>query len=313
MIYRVSVLIVAVLSFTASQTQAQDNKRQKRPAVSERAMALYAPGQYKGVKYRLMKPIDFDKSKTYPLILSLHGAGGKGTGNVQNLRNWNEYMADESLRRKHPCFVLAPQSDVSWNDPTSPFSAPPDLSPEAVAALPEAWRSRMDRYKERLQAKPGGNLHTVLDLIDNELSTEFKIDSDRIYCLGHSMGGFGTFTAVYQHPERFAAAIPTAGGFFPWRDASRIQDVPIWTFHGSADKTVPADFTRYVFSKMKELGGNMKYTELLDVGHGANAIAFNYTGDDPTKGYVTQYASDRPDRTSDIWNWLFKHKLSDRE
>ena len=209
--------------------------------------------------------------------------------------------------------MLAPQSDVSWNDPTSPHGGTPDLSDEAVASWPEAWRSRIDRYRERLSATPTGNLHLVLDLIDNQLSKQFKIDPNRIYCLGHSMGGFGTFTAICQHPDRFAAAIPTAGGFLPWRDPSRIKDVPIWTFHGSADTVVPTDFTREVFAKMKQLGGNMKYTELRGVGHGANAIAFQYTGDDPTKGYITQYASDRPDKTADIWDWLFKQNLSQRK
>lgn len=41
-----------------------------------------------------MKPLNFDATKTYPLILSLHGAGGRGTGNIKTLRNWNEYLAD---------------------------------------------------------------------------------------------------------------------------------------------------------------------------------------------------------------------------
>ena len=312
MFRRITLAIIALSLFVPSSSEAQNRKRQKKAAVTKRTLALYEPGEFDGVKYRLMKPIDFDAAKTYPLILSLHGGGGRGADNVKNLRNWNEYLADEALRRKHPCFVLAPQSAVSWNDPTSPFADSPDLSAEAIASWPAAWRSRIERYRQRLTTPPKGNLHVVLRLIDEKLSKQFKIDADRIYCIGHSMGGMGTFTAVYQHPDRFAAAIPTAGGFPPWRDVSRIRDVPIWTFHGAADTVVPTDFTRYVFGKMKELGGNMKYTELRGVGHGANAIAFRYTGDSAEKGYITQYASDRPDKTSDVWDWLFKQNLSKR-
>ena len=311
MLYRTTAIIALFLSVPVS-SEAQAQRRQKKAAVSERTLALYEPGEFNGLKYRLMKPIEFDAKKTYPLILSLHGAGGKGTDNVKNLRNWNEYLADEALRRKHPCFVLAPQSAVMWNDPTSPVVDSPDLSAEAIASWPPAWRSRIDRYRQRPLSSTEGNLHTVLRLIDEKLSKQFKIDADRIYCIGHSMGGFGTFTAVYQHPDRFAAAIPTAGGFPPWRDASRIKDVPIWTFHGAADRVVPTDFTRYVFDQMKELGGNMKYTELRAVAHGASAIAFKYTGDNAKEGYITQRASDRPDKTSDVWVWLFKHRLSQR-
>jgi predicted peptidase len=319
MIIRVSLTILALLvlnaPFAQAQTRSANRNRQaaKQSAVSKETLALYEPGEYRGLKYRLMKPIDFDATKTYPLILSLHGAGGRGHNNIKTLRNWNEYLADEALRRKHPCFVLAPQSAGSWNDPTSPFGATPELTPEAVAKWPAEWQARADRYRARDDGKPRGNLHIVLDLLDNKLSKDFHIDSDRIYCLGHSMGGAGTFTAIYQHPDRFAAAIPTAGGFPPWRDPARIKDVPIWTFHGSVDNVVPTAFTRWTFAKMKELGGNMKYTELRGVAHGANAIAFKYMGDEPAKGYVTQYASDRPDKTGDVWDWLFKHTLSERK
>jgi len=313
MIHRVLFTSVALLILASPFTLAAERRRPAKPAVSERAFALYEPGEYKGLKYRLLKPIDFDASQTYPLILSLHGAGGRGTDNVKTLRNWNEFLTDDALRRRHPCFVLAPQSSMSWNDPTSPLNSRPDLSPEATASWPAAWQSRIERYKKRLSAPPQGNLHVVLDLIDNKLSKQFKIDAQRIYCIGHSMGGFGTFTAVYQHPDRFAGAIPTAGGFLPWWDASRIKNVPIWTFHGSTDNVVPTDFTRYIFGKLKQLGGNTKYTELRSVGHGANAIAFKYTGDVPNKGYITQYASDRIDKTPDVWDWLFKQNLSLRK
>ena len=313
MIRSVATVFLVYACLSQMQAAAQARRRQPKPAVSARTLALYEPGEYRGVKYRLMKPIDFDPTTTYPLVLSLHGAGGRGTDNIRNLRNWNEYMADDTLRRRYPCFVLVPQSDTSWNDPTSERTVRIDVSDDDVAALPEAWRSRLLHYRERFGEGPVGNLHIVLDLIDSKLAKDFQIDTDRIYCLGHSMGGFGTFTAIYQHPDRFAAAIPTAGGFFPWRDASRIKDVPIWTFHGSADQTVPVEFTRYVFQRMQELGGNMKSTELRGVGHGANAIAFRYTEDDPAKGYVTQYASDRVDKTPDIWDWLFRQKLSNRQ
>ena len=47
-----------------------------------------------------------------------------------------------------------------------------------------------------------------------------------------------------------------------------------------------------------------------DFGHGSNRLAFNDTGDDPDNGYFTEYASDRPDKTDHVWDWLFKQKLS---
>jgi hypothetical protein len=71
---------------------------------------------------------------------------------------------------------------------------------------------------------------------------------------------------------------------------------------------VPVDFTRSIFEAMKKCGGNMKYTELKDVGHGLNLIAFDYKGDDQAKGWTTQYSSAACDRDSDVWDWLFKQR-----
>ncbi len=261
-------------------------KNQPEPLVSAETLALYVPGEFKGVKYRLMKPIDFDPSKTYPLILSLHGGSGRGTQNIKNLLIWNQFLAGEDLRRKHPAFVLAPQSNGFWLDNTSEVKIHDNTS-----------------Y---------GVLDEVLEFIDTELSKQYKIDADRVYVLGHSMGGMGTFTAIYQHPDRFAAAIPSAGYFSPWLDAKRIQDVPLWIFHGKPDKVVDYIGSRHVFDRLNKLNANAKFTTLKGVGHGSkNSPAFKYSGDDAEKGYITEYASDRCDKTDHVWDWLFRQKRVD--
>ena len=102
--------VLALLLVTGSTTflPVQQNNRQ---AKQRQLFRLYEAHSFEKIPYRLLKPIDFKAGgkKKYPLILSLHGAGGKGRDNLKNLRNWNGYLADETLRRKHPCFVAAPQ------------------------------------------------------------------------------------------------------------------------------------------------------------------------------------------------------------
>jgi predicted peptidase len=56
----------------------------------ERWDTLYEPQVFEGLPCRVMKPIDFDSKQSYPLILSLHGAGGKGTNNDKQLKDWNK-------------------------------------------------------------------------------------------------------------------------------------------------------------------------------------------------------------------------------
>ena len=167
-----------------------------------------------------MSPIDLKNNteKKYPLILSLHGAGGRGTKNIKNLRPWNSLLAEESLRRKYPCYVLAPQVvEGSWRMPKPwPNIKDKDFSP--------AW----DKFRAKLienKLSTQGNLDQVFKLIDQMVASG-QVNADRVYVLGHSLGGFGTWTSLGSAPNRFAAAIPSAGGLFPPFDAKKFAHVP---------------------------------------------------------------------------------------
>jgi len=307
------IILAALLLFGALPASAQSVNRPK-PNVSVETLALYKPGEFKGVQYRLMKPIDFDPSQTYPLILSLHGGSGRGTHNIKNILIWNEYLADEDLRRKHPAFVLAPQSNGRWLDNTSKIKMYPEPGSVTIDDLPESMRKFGPQIIARVEEASRstepvyGVLDEVLEFIDMQLTKQYKIDTDRVYVLGHSMGAMGTFTAIYQHPDRFAAAIPSAGFFSPWLNTKRFRDVPLWIFHGNADKVVPYMGSRHVFDQLKKLNGNAKLTTLTGVGHGSSKHAFKYSGDNPQKGFITEYASDRCDKTDHVWDWLFRQK-----
>ena len=76
--------------------------------VSEDWVDLYEPHVDGEMSYRLMKPIGFDSNKRYPVIVSLHGGGGRGADNRKQLRDWNKLLAQEQRRSDYPCYVLAP-------------------------------------------------------------------------------------------------------------------------------------------------------------------------------------------------------------
>jgi len=294
----VFLILLSILSDGFAQRQL--------PGPDDLVTQVNEPRTFQDLPYRLMKPIDLadHPEKAYPLVLSLHGFFGRGFTNRGNLESWNRVMAEEEWRRAYPCFVVAPQTQFQWFEP----GMVPDLTEEDIEGLPDVYRNYFtERTWMLAELKEGKDLGTVLELLD-ELSGEFNIDADRVYVLGHSMGGTGTWNAIHQQPERFAAAIPTAGGFVPWLDARRIRDVPVWSFHGSADSTVPVGFTRQIFAELTSLGGNMKYTELEGMPHNIEMTAFLYDGDDTDRGFVTQCSSDRCDRTQNVWDWLFAQK-----
>jgi len=251
--------LAALLAISPAFCHAQDNKK-----APQRWADLYLPHTDAKIPYRLMKPSEFDSDKSYPLIISLHGAGGTGTDNRKQLKDWNRQLAKKSTRTDYPCYVLAPQADRLWN------AAHFKQIKKIIAAL----RS---------------------------------VDMKRIYILGHSMGGHGTYIMIQIDPGYFAAGAPTAGSgrrqTKPFITASKIKDVPIWAFHGDRDRVCPFVRDQKLFDELKTLGGNMKLTTWKGDGHRVSGkmIAGGENG-------TTQESSKRCDPEPDFLKWLFDQK-----
>lgn len=105
----------------------------------------------------------------------------------------------------------------------------------------------------------------LIHLLD-EVCAKTRVDPDRIYLTGLSMGGFGTWSLITQYPDRFAAIAPICGAGDP-EDVERIKNVPAWIFHGTKDQAVPVQRGRDMFEALKKIGGRVKYTEYPDADH----------------------------------------------
>lgn len=240
-----------------------------------------------GTRYRLMQPLALDRGKRYPLILSLHGGGGVGDDNVSQLRWWNGVMAKEEWRRAHPSFVVVPQavSGGTWGERSQ------------VGNLQNIYVKNM--------------IPLVFELIE-ALQQELPIDESRIYILGSSMGGSGTWNFLQARPGFFAAGIPVCAGRPP-DEVKGLTQTPVWSFHGADDQTAPVENSRRMFQKVRAAGGSIKYTELRDIRHNSWIQAFTYTGDDAARGFLTRASGDEVDPTSDVWQWLFRQRRQDRK
>jgi predicted peptidase len=229
---------------------------------------LYEPNTYQEMPYKLMKPLNFDKTKKYPLIISLHGAGGRGSDNKKQLKDWNKQLAEKDIRQNYPAYVLAPQSKGHW-----------------------------------------GKEH--LNKINDIIAKLPAVDMDRIYILGHSMGGHGTFTIIQLDTNYFAAAAPSAGAGLKstedFIDAKLIKDLPIWAFHGDKDKVCPYQKVKKVFEDIKALKGNMKLTTWHGGSHGVSGKFI--PGD---KDSTTELSSNRCDQETNFLTWLFKQKRNSK-
>ena len=97
---------------------------------------------------------------------------------------------------------------------------------------------------------------------------KYKVDQDRIYVTGLSMGGFGTWALAARTPGRFAAILPVCGGGDP-SQAERIAGIPAWAFHGGKDEVVPLATSQKMIDALKKTGGNAKFTVYPKAGHDA--------------------------------------------
>lgn len=107
----------------------------------------------------------------------------------------------------------------------------------------------------------------LVALLD-DLETRYKIDADRIYVTGLSMGGFGTWELAAFAPKRLAAIAPICGGGeVNW--TKQIVSLPTWVFHGAKDEGVPLERSQLMVDALKKNGGDPKFTIYPEAGHDA--------------------------------------------
>jgi predicted peptidase len=101
---------------------------------------------------------------------------------------------------------------------------------------------------------------TLLALLD-EVIAKHKVDTNRIYLTGLSMGGYGTWSLALQYPERFAAIAPICGGGEPVRlmltskkKLAAVKSLGIWVFHGAKDPVVELAESQRMVDALKKAG-----------------------------------------------------------
>ncbi len=107
---------------------------------------------------------------------------------------------------------------------------------------------------------------TELTALVDEILAKTKIDRDRIYVTGLSMGGFGTWLLAAYTPDRFAAIVPICGGG-EVISVRRLTQLPVWAFHGAKDLVVPLKRSEDMVEALKKNGGNAKLTIYPEAGH----------------------------------------------
>lgn len=189
--------------------------------------------------YGLYLPANFSPKKTYPLVISLHGAGSNHRLN---------------LRRVFGKSNLQGENDV---EATRYFPEWPGVN--VIVASPLA-RGTMD-----YQGIAEKDVYDVLA----DVKKRFPVDEDRVYLTGLSMGGGGTLWLGLTRPDVWAAIAPVCPA--PPAETAELApnalNLPVHFFQGGADPVVKPDGVRDWAKRLENMGTKVEYTEYPGVGH----------------------------------------------
>lgn len=204
---------------------------------------------YKGdtLHYRVLFPENYDKTKSYPLVIFLHGSVERGNDNEKQLLFGASLFTDPQNKANYPAIVIFPQCPLS----------------EYWVALDE---KKDNTFYFVTTKKPTKSLGLVKRLVDFYRKTE-AVDNQRIYLLGISMGGMGTFDLICRYPKTFAAAIPICGGVELER-LKKVYKMPIRIYNGASDNIVPPEHSRNAYLNLKAFGSKqVEHFEYSGVDH----------------------------------------------
>jgi predicted esterase len=250
------------------------------------------------LEYAVFVSSKVSKDKASPLIVTLHGLGApppimfgakalelaEAGGYIlvgpmgYNVRGWygipNAPMSGMGAPSKTANFAAPKPGAEAPKKPTPgqpDAKAAPKVGPGGQPGAKPAAKSMGSLFSDpndppNLRELSEKDAMNVLDMVRKE----FNIDNNRIYLMGHSMGGAGTLYLGVKYSSIWAALAPIAPAAFQLSPDSlkEIPKMPIIFVHGDADELVPVANTRQWIEKAKELGMTYEYNEMPGVTHG---------------------------------------------
>jgi predicted peptidase len=222
-----------------------------------------------GYDYLLSLPRGYadEPARRWPVLVFLHGSGECGTDVKRVAVNG-------------PPKLLSPGATLTDRE----RAAAAFLHEHFIVVSPQCRSEGIGWEDER-----------VLGVMD-DVAARFRVDGGRVYLTGISMGGYGVWNLIWQHADRFAAAVPiSAGGSY--LDAlnaldgtaphmAELRSLAVWAFHGARDDIVPVAEDSRLTEALTKAGGDARVTVDPERGHDV---------------WTTVYAD------AEVYAWLLRH------
>jgi predicted esterase len=199
------------------------------------------------IPYALFVPSSYDARQPAPLVVDLHGL---------NITPLQQMLFDGTtdFAERYGFLVVAP---MGFN-------------------LSSWWGSRTGTPVATAAVKPGGDVrYTTTELAEldtmallTSIREHYAVDSDRIYLMGHSMGGAGTYYLGGKYHDIWAGLAPLSGaGGIADGTSGRFTSLPTLIMHGAKDSIVPAANSRRAVAALQAVGAPHIYLEFPDKDH----------------------------------------------
>ncbi len=256
-------LLLCLLALTfISSASAADAPKLMQVEIRELPEAISKNTTSLNAKFIVATPANAVATEPLPLLIFLHGAGQRGSD-------------IEKLREQQPLKYFNTQ-----------------ISQPFVIVMPQCMSDQ------------GGLKHiwevADLEVLFGHLTQTIRFDRQRIYLIGYSMGGYGTWAWASAHPEHFAAIAPHAGGLGhggpkdvtpdleQW--VKKLAPLPIRIVHGAQDNVVPSEHSERIYKALQAAGAKEVELRMLpDRDHGIGSALAD----------------------AELYAWLLKHSRSD--
>jgi len=224
----------------------------------EHQRSYYFDAADQDMPYRLYIPESYDPAADNPLVVALHGYGGD-----QNYF-FNARADLPALLEQHGLVFVAPMGLAIDGWYGAPLNVPGDAPRSGGDDTPTPGRTPEEETQYRALSE-----QDVLNVIDM-VRRDYRIDPDRIYLMGHSMGGYGTWWLGQKHADLWAAIAPMSG-VLPDLDyhLPRLQGVPVHVSIGGDENSAWVEASRQQVETMKAMGMETGYFEPEGESHGS--------------------------------------------
>jgi predicted peptidase len=223
---------------------------QTKGAKGDQERHYYFEAAKQEMPYHLIVPQKYDGKTKMPLVVALHGYGGNQDYFSVLVKSLPE------LCEQYGFIFVAPMGYSTGGWYGAPLSIPGNQPRAGGKQPPASTQTPEEATHEREQSE--ADVMNVIDLV----SKEYKVDSQRVYLMGHSMGGFGAYYLGQKYASKWAAIAPMSGTMAnPNYHLDRLSKVPILVSVGSTE-TATAENARAQIEIMKKMGMTTSYVEI---------------------------------------------------